>query len=326
MAAHHHHSDTSSGGYVNRALVWGIWLNIVFVILEAAAGFWQDSLALLSDAGHNLFDVVCLALALLAFRLSSVQPNDQYTYGFRKTTILVALLNAVILLVAVGGIGFEAIQRLWHPLPLQGGVMAVVAGVGIVVNGVTALLFLRDKDRDLNIKGAYLHMAADAGVSFGVVVAGLLILFTHWYWLDPAISFVVMIVIVIGTWGLLKDSLRLSLDGVPREVNMDQVRQAALDTPGVLDIHHIHVWAMSTTQNALTAHLVVPAGTDLQETEGLKRTLREKMEQLHISHSTFELETAVKACTDPSCRAEASPDLTQLHTHAHAHGHSHSHS
>jgi cobalt-zinc-cadmium efflux system protein len=326
MAVHRHHHETSRGGHVNRALVWGIWLNILFVILEAAAGFWQGSLALLSDAGHNLFDVASLALALLAFRLSHVQPNDQYTYGFRKTTILVALLNAVILLVAVGGIGFEAVQRLWHPEPIQGGIVAVVAAVGILVNGATALLFLRDKDRDLNLKGAYLHMAADALVSLGVVVAGIVILFTRWYWLDPVISFVIMIVIVVSTWSLLKDSLRLSLDGVPREVNMDEVRQAALDTPGVLDIHHIHVWAMSTTQNALTAHLVVPPGTNLQQTEGLKDILRKKMEQLHVSHSTFELETAVAACSEASCRAEPSAGLSQAQIHAHGHSHNHSHS
>lgn len=314
MAHDHDHSHEINLTHISRALVAGIALNTAFVLLEAAAGFWQDSLALLSDAGHNLFDVVSLAMALLAFRLLKVKPNERYTYGLRKTTILVALLNAMFLLIAVGGIGIEAVMRLFHPAPLQGGVMAIVAGTGILINGATAFLFLRDKEKDLNLKGAYLHMMADALVSLGVVIAGILILFTHWYWLDPVISFGIMAVIVISTWGLLKDSLRLTLDGVPREVDLEAVRKSALGTEGVLDIHHLHVWAMSTTQNAMTAHLVVSSGMTLTETDGIKKTLRKKLEALHIGHSTFEMETMAEACGNPACAPASIP----AHTHSHS--------
>lgn len=318
MAPHHaneHIPGWQQGGKAGKNLVWGILLNLVFVIVEAGAGFWQNSLALLSDAGHNLFDVASLALALLAFRLAQIKPNDQYTYGYRKTTILVALLNAVILLIAVGGIGFEAIRRIWHPQEIEGGIMAIVAGLGILVNGFTAYLFSHEKDQDLNIKGAYLHMAADALVSLGVVIAGLLIMWTNGYWLDPVISIVIMIIILIGTWSLLKDSLRLSMDGVPKEINMTSVRQAILDIPDVLDVHHIHVWAMSTTQNALTAHLVVPVNMGLTAAESIKRSIRKKLEKLHIQHSTFELETREEACEEKHCH----PEETEIHLHHHEH-------
>ncbi len=309
---HTHAVDTSKAG---KALVIGIWLNLVFVLVEAGAGFWQNSLALLADAGHNLSDVASLALALLAFRLAKVKPNDRFTYGYRKTTILVALLNAVILLIAIGGIGFGAFQRIWQPEQVGGGTMAIVAGIGILINGFTAYLFVHEKDKDLNIKGAYLHMAADALVSLGVVIAGLLIMWTGWYLLDPLISFIIMIVILISTWSLLKDSLRLSLDGVPKDVNMDAIRRVAAEVPGVLEMHHIHVWAMSTTQNALTAHLVVPSDTSVDQTEALKNSLKAKLESLHIHHSTFEIESQAKNCKQEDCRiAEDLPD-----THAHHH-------
>lgn len=311
MAHTHEHSHGYNVTSVNRALVVGIVLNMVFVLVEAVAGFWQNSLALLSDAGHNLSDVASLALALLAFRLARVKPNRNFTYGYRKTTILVALLNALILLLAIGAIGFEAVQRIANPEPLQGGVMAVVAGIGILINGFTAYLFIKEREKDLNIKGAYLHMAADTLVSLGVVVAGLLIMWTQWYWLDPVISFVIMAVILVSTWGLLKESLRLSLDAVPKEIDMDEVRQAALKTKGVLDIHHIHVWAMSTTQNALTAHLVVASGTSVLETETIKETLRDKLLHLHIGHCTLEVETKDEACKEAECQE------TEVHDHQH---------
>lgn len=298
---HDHLNPLEGKSTIGRALWLGIVLNAAFVIIEAGAGFWQGSMALLSDAGHNLFDVASLAMALLAFRLAKVKPNDNFTYGYRKTTILVALLNAVILLIGIGGIGFEAVRRLMQPEPIQGGVMAIVAAVGIIINGFTAFLFVKDKDKDLNLKGAYLHMAADALVSLGVVIAGLIIMWTHWYPLDPIISFLIMIVIVISTWSLLKDSLRLSLDGVPKEVDMEAVRHVAMETKGVLDIHHIHVWAMSTTQNALTAHLVVPPNLNVADTESIKESLRHELGHLHINHSTFEVETQDEMCKEKSC-------------------------
>lgn len=319
MTHDHTHSHAVDASKAGKALVVGILLNLVFVLVEAGAGFWQNSLALLADAGHNLSDVASLALALLAFRLAKVKPNDRFTYGYRKTTVLVALLNAVILLIAIGGIGFGAFQRIWHPEPVGGGTMAIVAGIGILINGFTAYLFIHEKDKDLNIKGAYLHMAADALVSLGVVIAGLLIVWTGWYLLDPLISFVIMIVILISTWSLLKDSLRLSLDGVPKDVDMDAIRQVASEVPGVLEMHHIHVWAMSTTQNALTAHLVVASDTSVGQTEVLKNTLKTKLEALQIHHSTFEIESQAKNCQQENCRI--AEDLPDTHTHTHTHTH-----
>lgn len=315
MAHEHGHSHALNVPNIGKRLIWGIVLNLLFVAIEAGAGFWQNSLALLADAGHNLSDVASLALALLAFRLAKVKPNDRFTYGYRKTTILVALLNAVILLIAIGGIGFEAFQRIWDPRPTEGGVMAVVAGIGILINGLTAYIFIREKDNDLNIKGAYLHMAADALVSLGVVVAGLLIMWTGWYLLDPIISFVIMLVILISTWSLLKDSLRLSLDGVPKDINMDAVRKAGKDIPRIIDMHHIHVWAISTTQNALTAHLVVAPDISLAQSEVLKKQLKGKLETLHIQHCTFEVESQTECCTQGSCQIEE--DVFDSHTHHH---------
>lgn len=311
----HDHLNLREGkSYIDSALWAGISLNSLFVIIEAGAGFWQGSMALLSDAGHNLFDVASLAMALFAFRLAKVKPNDHYTYGYKKTTVLVALLNAVILLISIGGIGIEAFRRLLQPEPLQGGVVAIVAGLGIIINGLTAFLFLKEKDKDLNMKGAYLHMAADAIVSLGVVIAGLIIMWTHWYPLDPIISFLIMAVILISTWSLLKDSIRLSLDGVPKEVDMKKVREAALQTRGVLDIHHIHVWAMSTDQNAITAHLVVPSALNVTDTESIKESLRQALKHLHINHSTFEIETQEEICKEKNCEL---PEMGIHHHHEH---------
>lgn len=312
MAHAHDHNHDYNLTTVNRALIIGILLNTLFVVVEATVGFWQNSLALLSDAGHNLSDVASLALALLAFKLARVKPNRSFTYGYRKTTILVALLNALILILAIVVIGYEAVQRLARPEPLAGGVMAIVAGIGILINGFTAWLFIKERDKDLNIKGAYLHMAADALVSLGVVVAGLLIMWTHWYWLDPVISFLIMAVIVFSTWGLLKESLRLSMDAVPKEINIDEVKEAALKTKGILDIHHIHVWAMSTTQNALTAHLVVSPMMSVTAAEAIKEELRHKLMHLHIGHCTLEMETKDEACHEKECRED------EVHEHPHA--------
>lgn len=300
---HHHHHDHTIH-HASKALVIGIVLNIVFVVVEAIAGFSSGSLSLLTDAGHNLSDVASLALALLAFGLAKSKPTDNYTYGYRKTTILVALLNAVILLIAIGGIGFEAVQRLSSPEKLPGKMIAIVAGVGIVINAITAFLFIKDKDKDLNIKGAYLHMAADALVSIGVVIGGVLMTFTGWYWLDSVLSFIIMIVILIGTWRLLMDSLRLSLDGVPKEIDLDEVRRKSKQVEGVRDIHHLHVWAISTQENAMTAHIVVDPSSDFQEISKIKQRLKHTLEHLDIKHCTFEIETPAETCGEEICAEE----------------------
>lgn len=289
----HQHSHTINAESLNKAFIIGIVLNLAFVVIEFAAGFWFDSLALLSDAGHNLSDVVSLVLALLAFRLAKVKANERYTYGYKKSTILVSLLNAVILLVAVGAIVIESIHKLSNPVVVPGGAIAWVAGVGVLINAFTAFLFMKDKEKDLNVKGAYLHMAADALVSVGVLVAGIVISRTGWYIIDPIIGLIVAVVILISTWNLLHDSLRLTLDGVPTSIDSQKVVEAIRALPGVDDVHHIHIWAISTTENALTAHIVLKQPEGMQE---VKHLIRHRLEDFGIGHATLEFEVPGEHC------------------------------
>ena len=289
----HQHSHAINAESLNKAFIIGIVLNLAFVVIEFAAGFWFDSLALLSDAGHNLSDVVSLVLALLAFRLAKVKANERYTYGYKKSTILVSLLNAVILLVAVGAIVIESIHKLSNPAVVPGGAIAWVAGVGVLINAFTAFLFMKDKEKDLNVKGAYLHMAADALVSVGVLVAGIVISRTGWYIIDPIIGLIVAVVILISTWNLLHDSLRLTLDGVPTSIDSQKVVEAIRALPGVDDVHHIHIWAISTTENALTAHIVLKQAEDMQE---VKHLIRHRLEDFGIGHATLEFEVPGEHC------------------------------
>lgn len=294
---HHHHSVDMT--QVNQSLVAGILLNVVFVIVEFAAGLFSNSMALLSDAGHNLSDVASLSLAFLAFKLLKFKPTEKFTYGYRKASILISLLNAVILLLAVGSIGYESIHRFISPRPVQSSVIIWVAAIGIVINLVSALLFFRDRKKDLNLKGAYLHLMVDALVSVGVVAAGIIIYYTNWLWIDPFISLIIMIVILTSTWGLLRDSLSLSLDAVPSNIKIETIREAALKLSGIEDIHHIHVWAMSTAENALTAHLIVSDSISQEELFKLKEQFKHKLEHLGIQHATLETEIAEnreKAC------------------------------
>ncbi|KAA6347765.1 Cadmium cobalt and zinc/H(+)-K(+) antiporter [termite gut metagenome] len=283
---HHHHNQNANS--LNKAFIAGIVFNLIFVFTEFGAGFWFDSLALLSDAGHNLSDVVSLILALLAFRLGKVKANNRYTYGYKKSTILVSLLNAVILLVAVGGILLESINKLQHPQEVSGTSIAWIAGIGVVINGFTAFLFLKDKEKDLNVKGAYLHMAADALVSIGVLVAGIVINYTGWYIIDPIIGIVIVVVILISTWSLLHDSIRLSLDGVPVSIDREKVMEVLMKTEGVKDVHHLHIWAISTTEIALTTHIVVD---DINKMDDIKHHIRHEMEHCGINHVTLEFES-----------------------------------
>lgn len=305
---HHHdhdHSDHSHGhahgGHSHapvdfgRAFVIGIALNTAFVAIEGLYGYFSNSTALLADAGHNLSDVLGLAAAWIAAGLAKRPPSARYTYGLRTTSILAALFNAVLLLVACGAIILEAVQRLLHPAPVASLTIIVVAAVGIVVNGITALLFASGRAHDLNIRGAYLHMAADAAVSAGVVVAGLIIMKTGWFWIDPLTSLVVVAIIIVGTWSLLRESTAMSLAAVPAGIDPAEVRAFLAGRPGVTSIHDLHIWSMSTTETALTVHLVTPGNHPGDAF--LAETCHELQHRFSIGHATLQIETS----TDVHC-------------------------
>lgn len=299
MAGHSHsHSHSHGHGHAHaapdshsRAFMLGIGLNLAFVGVEATYGILSGSLALLADAGHNLSDVLGLVLAWGASALGRRKATERHTYGFRSATILAALLNALLLLVAVGGMGWEAVRRLGQPATVSSFTIMSVAGVGIVVNAATALLFWKGRERDLNIRGAFLHLAADAAVSLGVVLAGLLIYYTGWAWLDPVVTLVIAGLIFVGTWGLLKDSVNLALQAVPGHIDVRQVRERLVQTPGVSEVHDLHVWAMSTTEAALTAHLVMrEPRLDDAFLDDVKRRLHD---EFGIEHITLQVEEGV---------------------------------
>ena len=290
---HHHHDHTVTS--LNKAFIWGIGLNVGFVVVEFAVGLCYGSMGLLSDAGHNLSDVASLLLAMLAFRLAQARATPKYTYGYKKSTVLISLLNSVILLIAVGVIVAESIGRMLHPESVVGGAIAWTAGVGVALNGFTAWLFMKDKDRDLNVKGAYLHMAADALVSVGVLVSGLVISWTGWTVVDPIVGLAVAGVIVASVWSLTRDSLRLSLDGVPGGIDIAEIERKMEAVPGVRAVHHIHVWAISTTENALTAQVVLDS---LSRMEEVKHALKELLGRSGIPHATLEFESVTERCCD----------------------------
>jgi cobalt-zinc-cadmium efflux system protein len=299
--SHHDHSHLAVLTSVNSAFVIGILLNVLFVVIEAVVGFSIHSLSLLSDAGHNLADVGSLGLSLLAFRLLKVKANHKYTYGYRKTTIVAALFNAMILLISIAIIAYEAIQRFSNPPALPGKTIALVAGIGIFVNFITAVLFLKNKERDLNIKSAYLHMMADALVSAGIMVGGIVIYYTGQYWIDPVASMIIVTVILWSTWGLLKESLALTLDAVPKDIDIEAIKNKAETITGIKDLHHIHVWAMSTTENAMTAHLVVDQHKDNEEVSSIKDELKHILEHMNIHHITLETEFSNESCKKEEC-------------------------
>ncbi|HLY79199.1 MAG TPA: cation diffusion facilitator family transporter [Caulobacteraceae bacterium] len=286
----HSHAPVDFG----RAFAIGIALNGAYVVGEAAYGFFANSLALLADAGHNAGDVVSLGLAWLAAWLSKRAPSSRYTYGLRSSSILAALANAVLLALVTGAIALEAVLRLMHPQPAAGVTMMAVAAVGIAINGVTAMMFASGKDRDLNVRSAFLHMASDALVALGVVVTGAAILYTHWLWLDPAISLVISGVIVWGTWSLLREALALALAGVPVGVDQGGVADYLAGLPGVTDVHDLHIWGMSTTETALTAHLVRP-GAALDDGL-LTEVCAELRRRFAIHHATLQVECGEAPC------------------------------
>jgi cobalt-zinc-cadmium efflux system protein len=281
---HHHHAPPD----YNRAFAIGVLLNLAFVVVEAVFGVLSDSLALLTDAGHNLSDVLGLLLAWGAAALAKRRPSARRTYGFSRATIIASLFSGLLLMGAVGAIGWEAVNRLVEPAQPAGRTIMIVAAIGVVVNTATALLFLSGKDHDLNIRGAFLHMAADAAVSLGVVVSGALILYFGYAWVDPLISLVIAAVIFLSTWGLLRDSLNLAVDAVPRNVDPDAVRDYLSSLPGVRAVHDLHIWAMSTTDTALTAHVVVDEFPDSDRY--LNDVAAMLLQRFAINHPTIQLE------------------------------------
>lgn len=291
LSVHEHdHAPRNFG----RAFAIGVTLNLGFVVVEAFYGWQTGSLALLADAAHNLSDVGGLLLAWAAFGAAQLHPNMRHSYGWRKGSILASFVNAVILLVAMGYLAWEAIERLQTPSPVAAGTVMVVAGIGVVINSVTAWLFLAGSKGDLNIRGAFLHMTADALVSLGVVLAGGVYLWQGWSWIDPVMSLVIALVVVVGTWSLFRRSLHLLFDGVPEEIDLLEVQAALLELPGVVSVHDLHVWAMSTSENAITAHLVLANGSICYD-----RLLALATEMLHerfeIHHTVLQPESETYA-------------------------------
>jgi cobalt-zinc-cadmium efflux system protein len=295
MGAGHSHNHGHGHGHdhapkdFGRAFAIGVVLNSAFVLVEAGFGLWSGSMALVADAGHNLSDVMSLLIAWGAAYMAARPASSRFTYGYKSSSILAALANAGLLLVALGAILFETIDRLFDPAPVQGWTMIWVAGVGIVINTASALLFARGRKHDINIRGAFLHMAADALVSVGVVVAGIAILMTGAWWIDPVTSLIIVAIIGVGTWGLLRDSVKLALLAVPDSIDEAAVRGYLAGLPGVAAVHDLHIWPMSTTETALTAHLVMPGG---QPGDAFLHDIAHALEHdFHIGHATVQVET-----------------------------------
>lgn len=298
MVHPHNHQHNHSIQSLNSIFVLSILLNAAFVIIEAGVGFYENSLGLLSDAGHNLGDVFSLILAMVAFRLTKIHGNRRFTYGYQKSTVMISLLNAIILLVAVGAIIVESIYKFKNPTPINGEAVSWTAGVGIVVNGLTAWMLMKNQKHDINVRGAFLHMAADTLVSLGVVISGLIITFTGWDMIDPIISLVIAAMILVSTWKLLAESMRLSLDAVPENIDYDKVVNAILYVKHVIGVHHIHIWAISTTNTAMTAHVVVD---DVSKSDEIRDCIEKKIYKLGITHPTLEIESELYRCNTPEC-------------------------
>ena len=292
MSHHHHHAHSHTPNQVHRAFLVGILLNTAFLLVELIYGFRSHSLSLVADAAHNFGDVLSLALAWGAAWLAAREATTRRTYGFRRAGILAALINASVLLVLVGGILWESLRRFTAPSPTQGWTMIVVAGVGTLINLGSAIPFMTGKHGDLNLRAAFLHLLADAGVSLGVALTGLAILATKWMWLDPAVSLLVGLVVLLGTWPLFRSALDLSLDAVPGHIDLDAVRAHLLAAPGVHQLHHLHVWALGTTSTALSVHLVVDEGADACLVHDLASTLHDHFD---IDHATIQVEALGQA-------------------------------
>ena len=283
---------------MNGIFVFCIALNLLFVGVEALVGLTQNSLSLLSDAGHNLSDVFSLVLVLIAFHLAKVHSGAHYTYGLKKSTVLISLVNAVLLLVAIGGIVIESIHKFSEPADVNGMAVTWTAGVGILINGLTVVLLMRGQKSDINVRGAFLHMVADTLVSVGVVISGIIITWTGWNVVDPIVSLIIAFIILLSTWSLLSSSLRLIVDGTPEGIEPDEIQQLLANEEHVNEVHHLHIWAISTTDNALTAHVVIDT---LEQMEEVKGRLKHLLKENGIGHSTLEFETPGSGCHEHCC-------------------------
>lgn len=291
----HSHGHSHAPGNYGFAFGFGIILNTIFVIIEFLYGILGDSLALIADAGHNVSDILGLVIAWIAVWLGKKGPTSKRTYGYKRSSILAALFNAVFLLVAIGAIAWEAIQRFSTPQPVAGKTVIIVAIIGIVINALTALLFMSGRKHDLNIRGAFIHMAADAIVSLGVVVAGFIILWSGWQWIDPLVSLVIAIVILFSTWGLLKESINLSLDAVPEGIDITSIQNYLSNLPTIIEIHDLHIWGMSTTEAALTVHLI---RSEIDDNDLLlQKITKELHDQFGIEHATIQIEKGTYSCS-----------------------------
>lgn len=297
---HSHDHGPSNLANINRVFYIGIALNLGFTIIEFIYGYWQDSMALLADASHNLSDVASLVIAVIGMKLMTKAAEKMYTYGYKKASLLASLINAVLLFAVVLNILVESVERFWSPSNVEGRVIYIVAGIGVLINTVSAYLFYKGQKEDINVKGAFIHLLVDALVSVAVVISGLLIQFTGWHFVDPVIGIVICIVIVFTSWGLLKESVRLVLDAVPKEIEPEKIKQLFLKNKKVKDVHHLHIWALSSQSNALTAHVEVAKG-QVENWETIKHDLKHDLQQEKIQHTTLELEFSDADCESHDC-------------------------
>ena len=292
---HNHNHTITSPNDINRSFILGIILNVIYVIIEIIYGWQNNSTSLLSDAAHNVGDISGLLLAFLAFKLQVVKPSKLFSYGFKKGSIVTSFINSILLAFAIGAIAWEGVHKIMNPSPLSGTVIMWVALVGVVINFISAMLFKKNQKEDINIKAAYWHLMADALVSLGVVASGIVIHYFHWYALDGITAIIIAVVVLFSTWGLFKDSAIAILDGVPASVDAAEIAAHLLEVKGVLNIHHLHIWGISTNENALTAHIQIE---DVNQLPRIKKALKEELEEHNIKHSTLEFELLEENCTE----------------------------
>lgn len=300
----HHHHHIPDLKRINQAFYVGIGANALYTLIEFVVGIRINSLALISDASHNLSDVATLIISLLGMKLAQKGATSLYTYGYKKASILASFVNAVILCLIVIKIGIESIERFSNPPQMLGSMIMITALIGVFINGVSAFLFYKGQKDDINIKGAFLHLLVDALVSFGVIVSGIIISFTGWNIIDPIISFVIAFVILFSTWSLLKESVKLILDGVPQQISNENIQQILENHPNIASVHHIHIWALSSSENALTAHLVLKEGVSLETFMEVKKELKHELFHQGIQHATLEIDCLSVTCDDTSCQCQ----------------------